>query len=319
MDKTKPKIREQILSSQLKAGRLDEVPDFPKVVLIDTVSYCNLRCKMCVHKNMTRKKGIMKWELLTKIIDEIAENNKNTRVWMVFFGDPFVIKNAKPSIFDMIRYAKDKGLTDVVLNSNGCLMDKDAAQKVIESGLDSIYFGVDAFNPETYSKLRVGGDYNKTINNILTLLGLKKNLSSDHPKVYIQFVEMEENMNEKEDFIKFWTQYDVTVKIRPKLSWAGNIEAPNLILGNEDRWPCHWLMQTMSIADDGKVVLCPVDLDAKVVVGDVTKETLKHVWQNQLKALRKLHIEDRYNELPPMCRDCRDWQSARADYYSMNS
>lgn len=309
----------KIYKTQLECGRLEESLNFPKIVLLDTVSYCNLRCSMCVHKSMSRKKGIMKWELLTKIIDEISENNKNVRVWMVFFGDPFVIKQTKPSIFDMVRYAKYKGLTDVVLNSNGCLMDKDAAMKLLECGLDAIYFGLDAISPETYAKLRVGGDYNKTVNNILTLLDLKEKLNSDHPKVFVQYVEMEENMDEKEDFIKFWTQFDVTIKIRPKLSWAGSIDAPNLILGNKERWPCHWLMQSMSIVDDGRVVLCPVDLNANVVVGDVNEETLKNIWQNQLKAYRKLHIEGRYDELPTMCRDCRDWQSARSDYYSMDS
>jgi radical SAM protein with 4Fe4S-binding SPASM domain len=319
MTKVKPKGKDEILESQIKAGRLEESGEFPKVVLIDTVSYCNLRCSMCVHKHMSRKKGRMKWELFIKIIDEIAENNKNTRVWMVFFGDPFVIKNTKPSIFDMIKYAKDKGLTDVVLNSNGCLMDEDAARKVIESGLNSIYFGVDAATPETYAKLRVGGDYHKTVNNILTLLKLKKELASDHPKVFVQYVEMDENAAEKDDFIKFWTGHGVTAKIRPKVSWGGSIDAPNLVLGNEDRWPCHWLMQTMSIADDGRVVLCPVDLDARVVVGNINEQSLKQIWQNQLKSMRNLHLEGRFNELPPMCRDCRDWQSARSDYHNMGN
>ncbi|HIJ60158.1 MAG TPA: radical SAM protein [Nitrospirae bacterium] len=318
MTKVTIRSKEEIIEAQKKAGRLDEIPEFPKVVLVDTVSYCNLRCSMCVHKNMTRKKGIMKWELLTKIIDEIAENNKDARVWMVFFGDPFVLKKAKPSIFDMLKYAKDKGLTDVVLNSNGCLMDEESAKKIIEVGLDSIYFGVDAATPETYAKLRVGGEYEETVKNILTLLRLKKEMSVEHPKIVVQFVEMDSNVDEKEDFIKFWTSHGITAKIRPKVSWAGNIDAPNQILGNEDRFPCHWLMQTMSIADDGRVVLCPVDLDARVVVGDINKETLKSVWQNQLKELRTLHLEHRYNELPPMCRDCKDWQSARSDYYQMN-
>lgn len=313
------KSKEEILESQSKTGRLEEMSEFPKVVLVDTVSYCNLRCSMCVHKHMTRKKGIMKWELLTKILDEIAENNKDCRIWMVFFGDPFILKKTKPSIFDMVKYAKDKGITDVVLNSNGCLMDEEAARRLIDSGLDSIYFGVDAATPETYAKLRVGGNYHETVNNILTLSRLKKELSVEHPKIVVQYVEMAENVAEKEDFIKFWTGHGLTAKIRPKVSWAGSIDAPNQILGNEDRWPCHWLMQTMSIADDGRVVLCPVDLDARVVVGDVNEHSLKHVWQNQMKVLRDMHKEGRYNELPPMCRDCKDWQSARSDYYSMDN
>ena len=171
-------MKEEILTQQLSQGRLTDSGEFPKVVLIDTVSFCNLKCSMCVHKDMTRKKGIMSWDLFTKIIDEIAKNNKDTRIWMVFFGDPFVIKNKKPSIFDMIKYAKNKGLTDVVLNSNGVLMDKKASQNLIESGIDAIYFGIDAFTAPVYEQLRVDDDYQKTVDNVVYLLNLRRSMKS---------------------------------------------------------------------------------------------------------------------------------------------
>ncbi len=310
--------KQNILKRQEEQGRLAEAGDFPKVVLIDTVSYCNLKCSMCVHPNMTRKKGAMSWELFTKIIDEIAAEDKNVRVWMVFFGEPFVLKNKTPSIFDMIKYAKDKGLTDVVVNSNANLMDEDASRKLIACGLNSIYIGVDAFKPESYAKIRVGGNYEQTVGNILRLLDLKKELGSATPEVFVQFVEMDLNKDEKDDFIKFWSSHNVNVKIRPKVSWAGMIDAPNLTLGNADRWPCHWAMQTMSITDTGKVVTCAVDLDAKHIAGDVAKDSLKSVWNGGLKKLRALHVSKEFEKLPPNCRDCRDWQSARADYYNSN-
>lgn len=304
-----------ILSTQIEQGRLKDSGDFPKVVLIDTVSYCNLACAMCVHPAMTRKKGVMSWNLFTKIIDEVASENKHARVWMVFFGEPFVIKNRNPSIFDMIRYAKDKGLTDVVTNSNANLMDEDAARKLIGSGLDAIYFGLDAFSPETYAQIRIKGDYAKVVKNIQYLLKLKEEMKSDKPEVFVQFVEMDNNINEKEPFISFWSEQGAKVKIRPKVSWAGLIEARNLVLGDADRWPCYWAMQTISITDTGKVVTCAVDLDARYIAGDITTENLKDVWNGTLKELRQLHIEKKFVELPEICRNCKDWQSARADYY----
>jgi len=311
--------KNSVYKKQKDEHRLDDSGLFPKVVLIDTVSYCNLKCSMCVHNKMTRKKGVIPWSLFTKIIDEISVEDRNVRVWMVFFGDPFIIKKTKPSIFDMIAYAKEKGLTDVVINSNGNLMDAEAARQVIESGLDAIYFGVDACSPETYAQLRVGGDYKKTVANIEYLLELKEKTGAAKPAVFIQFVEMEKNVNEKDKFVEFWISRKVTIKIRPMVSWAGSIEAPNLVLGNEGRWPCHWAMQTMSITDQGKVVTCAVDLDARFVAGDVNKNTIKEIWNGKLKELRNLHEAGRYEELPPNCRDCRDWQSARSDYYEVNS
>ena len=92
-------MKNEILTEQISSGRLEDAGDFPKVVLIDTISYCNLRCSMCVHSEMPRKKGIMSWNIFKKIIDEIAETDKNIRVWMVFFGEALILKRKKPTIF----------------------------------------------------------------------------------------------------------------------------------------------------------------------------------------------------------------------------
>lgn len=310
--------KKDVFESQVKQGRLRDSGDFPNVVLLDTVSYCNLKCSMCVHKDMKREKGIMGWALFTKLIDEVAVANKNTRVWLVFFGEALILKAKKPTIFDMIAYAKKKGLKDVVLNSNANLMDKESAEKLIRSGLDAIYIGLDAFKAETYSKVRVGGNYEQTVENVTNLIKLKKEIGSKTPEVYVQFVEMDINKGEKDYFIKFWKKQGANVKIRPKVSWAGMIDASNLTLGNEDRWPCYWAMRTMSITDTGKVVTCAVDLDAKFIAGDANEHSLKGIWNGKLKELRKLHIARRFDELPSNCRNCRDWQSARADYHQRN-
>lgn len=270
---------------------------------------------MCIHKQIRRKKQIMSWSMFAKIIDEIAEMDKNARVWMVFFGEALLLKRKKPSIFDMISYAKSKGLKDIVLNSNANLLDAETSRKLIKSGLDAIYIGIDAFMPETYLKIRIGGDYKKVVENTLNLLKLKKELKSSKPDVFVQFVEMDINKKEKDDFIYFWKKNGAKVKIRPKVSWAGSIDAPNLVLDNKDRWPCHWAMQTMSITNLGNVVTCAVDLDAKYIAGDIAKNSMKEIWNSSLKKLREFHVLGKFNKLPENCRNCRDWQSAKADYY----
>lgn len=112
--------------------RTAEANEFPSVVLLDTVSYCNLRCWMCFHKEMERQKGFMPWPLFRKCIDEIAVAHKDTRVWMVFFGEPFIRRRYKPTIFEMIRYAKARRLTDAVVNSNANLLDEATARHVID-------------------------------------------------------------------------------------------------------------------------------------------------------------------------------------------
>lgn len=299
---------------KMQLDRTTDAGTFPKVVLIDTISYCNLKCSMCGHKDMKRRRGRMDFNLYCKIIDEIAARDKNIRVWLVFFGEALLLK--KDVIFKMIKYAKQQGLTDVVLNSNGNLMDEEMSRVLIEAGLDAIYVGIDSTQSKVYAQIRVGGNFEQVVNNVKGLISLKKNLKSDKPEVYTQFVVMDENEDQVDEFVRFWTNEGAIAKIRPKVSWAGLVQASNLVIPKEERWPCYWAMQTMSITNEGKVVLCAVDVDARFVAGDINQQSLYEVWNGKLKEIRQMQANGQYNSLPFPCNGCMDWQSARADYYN---
>ena len=301
---------DQSVAISREGERTRDAGPFPKVILIDTTSFCNLRCSMCGHRLMTRKKGRMSMKLFRKIIDEIAEVDKTTRVWMVFFGEALLLRYR---LYWEILYAKRKGLKDVVLNSNGCLLDEETCMGLIESGLDAIYVGIDAFSPETYSLLRVGGDYSKVVDNVKALLELERRMGISKPQVFVQFVEMEENEKEKEDFMNYWTEQGATVKIRPKVTWAGTVEPWKA--KPVQRYPCYWAMRSFNICWDGRVVLCSVDYDAKFIAGDISRDSIQSVWLGSLKRIRELHASGAHDSLPSFCRDCTDWQMAKATFH----
>ena len=267
---------------------------------------------MCPHKDMIRKKGIMKWDLFKKIIDEIAEIDKNTRVYMVFFGEALILKKTKPSIFDMISYAKSVGLKNVVLNSNGVLLDKESSKKLIDAGLDAIYIGIDAFSEETYNKLRVGGDYNRVVQNVLDLIEVKKDKSATI-NIEAQFIEMEENIKERNDFIKYWISQGVNVKIRKKLSWTGLIESKTVNNIDVKRHPCYWMLNTMAITDKGEVTACPADPDTRFIAGNIKDQSIKEVWNGKLKELRDIHRKGKWDRLIYPCNQCKDWKISYKD------
>jgi len=219
----------------------------------------------------------------------------------------------KDKLYPMISYAKNRGLEDVVLNSNGNLLDEKTSLGLIKSGLDAIYVGIDAFSPEVYQKLRVGGNYEKVVKNVNTLIQLEKRLRVNKPKVFVQFVEMEENEEETDAFTKYWSDQGAIVKIRPKVSWAGTVQSWKV--KNLQRYPCYWLMRTLNICWDGRVALCSCDYDAKFVAGNVLNDSIKSIWLGPLKKMREFHVKGEYSSLPPFCRDCKDWQAARASFY----
>ena len=294
-----------------KVTRITESVGFPETVLIDNFSGCNLSCSCCDHKNIRKYRKVlrMKWGLYTKLIDEIALENPEARVWEIFFGDPFLCGDMPKRI----KYAKDKGLKNILLNTNGVLMTHDRAKAVIEAGLDEIHVGIDAFKPETYDEIRIGGDYQKVVENTLNYRDILRNIGKSSQKLYVQLVVMDNNEDEVEDFKKFWHSRGIGVKIRPKVSWGGIIDASNLSTNDEKRKPCYWLMRTINICADGLVALCSIDGHCLVNCGDTQKTSIKEVWNGQLAEYRAMHKEHRFSELPALCRDCRDWQSAYSE------
>jgi len=275
-----------------KINRIEEAVDFPQTVLIDNCNACNLRCSMCDHKNMGRYRRIerMSWHLYTRIIDEISVENPDARVWMIFFGEPCLCRD----MAKRIEYAKKRGLRDVVLNSNGVLMDESKIRAYIAAGLDAIYVGLDAAEESIYRRIRVGGDFNKAVENVLCYRDHLKTSGNGKQQIFVQFVVSETNEHEVEKFKAFWKAEGVHVKIRPKLSWAGLINADNLN-SNEDvvRRPCHWLMNTINICSDGSVALCSVDVHCRVRCGQLAANSIRDIWHGPLKEYRRLQKENR--------------------------
>lgn len=290
-------------------SRIPEEQDFPSVVLIDTISYCNLKCSMCPHKHMRRKPGIMSWELYKKIIDEIAVKNPEAQIWITFFGEGLILKDLP----EKIRYAKDRGLKHIDFNSNGNLLNPENSRQLIESGLNRLLVGIDAFDPETYAKNRVGGKIERVVQGVLEYHRLLKEIGRNDQSVCVQFVEMENNRAEMERFVDFWNSHGVSVKVRPMISWAGQVEAANLTSGVQ-RLPCYWAMNTINITDTGKVAMCSVDLECDVPMGDINTQTIEDVWKSALLKFREQHRKGEWDDLPEKCRNCLDWQSGYADY-----
>ncbi len=248
--------------------------------------------------------------LYRKIIDEIAREAPGTEVWMTYYGEALILRY---KLYYMIRYAKDKGLTNVVLNSNAMLLDREMAEMIIDSGLDRFIVSMDAFTKETYEKIRVGGKYEEVLQHCLQFIEILKERKTDKPKFEMQFSVMEENKHEVDAFNDFWRSKGAYVKNRPKASWAGRIEAPNLDPTRE-RIPCKWALNHGAILWDGSLTACAVDSEGLFVAGNVKDATIHEIWNAKHKKFRQVHLDKKWQELPAVCKGCLDWQTTERVY-----
>jgi len=291
---------------------------FPPQLVIETTSQCDQQCIHCSHKELQRPKKKMDRNLYNKIVEEVGREAPGTEIWPTFYGEALGMGE---EIWDRIDYAAAVGCTNLVLNSNGgLLMRQNHISRILKSPLKRFIISIDGFKKETYEKIRYLGKWEKTYGGVEELLRRKVASGNVYPLIICQFSLMEENEAEVEDFRQYWRERGAEVKVRPKLEWtaSGSIRSSRIDHETEFRIACPWGNNTMAIHQDGSVVACAVDWSGRVNVGNVADFSVKELWQRLGETLRKPHREHRWDALPEICKGCRDWQTAGAEYEKNN-
>ncbi len=274
---------------------------FPKKLAVEVTAHCNLSCSMCYHPTMKRPKGRMPFELWKRCADETAAVSPDTQCWFSFCGEPLLEPDLVLRIF---AYGKSVGLRSLNLNTNGMLLVPELADPLMDSGVDLVVFGIDAFSRETYEKVRCGGDRDTVYRNVEHFLAARRARRTG-PQVQVQFIEMDENTHELEAFSLHWLEHGATLKVRNKLSWGGKVDTP-LCFSSEDRIACPWAMTQLHVFWDGRVPRCPGDTEGDEGAGNAWDEPLAVLWQ-RLGAYRQHHMERHFDLLPARCQTCKDW------------
>jgi radical SAM protein with 4Fe4S-binding SPASM domain len=268
----------------------------PNNAMIEVTNACNLQCEMCNHKYMKRKIGFIEPKLYKKIIDELVELRvKNLGLYAG--GESFL----HPKIYEFIEYAKNKGIKYVYISTNGLGKFFDY-KKVVESRLDSMKFSIDANKKETYDKVRKGGDWDKLIDNIKKLKEYRYDKKSSL-KIYASFVVTEDNYKDLIDYKNGIGKLFDETDFEYVHNQGGQVKRYSKEKTKEYK-PCGMLWNRIIVTYTGKLTICCVDFDEKLVYGDVNKNSLKREWNNdKIKKYRKYHVNGEFYKMP-MCPEC---------------
>jgi radical SAM protein with 4Fe4S-binding SPASM domain len=298
---------------------------WPTHLQIEPTNRCNLRCALCpVTAGMDRPSGHMDFNLYKKFIDEIGDYVFLILLWD--WGEPFL----NPSIYEMISYAKQKGIK-VVSSTNGHLFAKiDQANKLIASGLDSIIFAVDGISQETYEPYRQGGDLKSVLQGIQMVVERKRALKSKTPLVNFRLIVMKHNEHEipklKElarslqvDALTLKTLNPVNRDFYAQDKSEDRIQ--NEFLPDDYRYrrfrydstgqnviriklnPCKQLWNNPVIHWNGTVCTCSYDPKEKHVLGDLNQESFKNIWDGAPYRDLRRQFRQGWKKLP-LCGDC---------------
>jgi len=273
------------------------VENIPIHLDIELTTRCNLRCKMCEHSFNPPKPMNMPLEMGKKIIDEFAKKGGSS-LKLVYLGEPLLY----PHLFEVITYAKKKGVIEVMIATNGNLLNKQNAIGIIKSGLDLVIFSVDSCHQEIYKQIRINGNLNKVIEGLNFLSQLKRFYGLDKPRIQIQAIPMDLNREEIEskEYHNFFQQYADTIRISPFCEDYTIIEP----IGETPDFFCEHPFRRMTIRADGQIqVCCGARTDDKII-GDINENTLEEVWLSEkFNEIRKL-MKERKSHLIDICKLC---------------
>ena len=305
-----------------------------RMIHIEPIAACNLRCEFCQVPGWERAKTTrpMTLSLFTAILDQFPGLR---RIKLQGMGEPLLNKE----LTACIRLAHSRQIQTVIV-SNGTLLSPDVSRQLFEAGLTDLTISFDGATQQTYEASRLNAHYDEVVANITAAAELKKRLSAVTKIRLSCLVSNQQVFSELPDWVKLAAKTGmdgVMIKKRLKLwnkdesSGQYSFQASYLddfpdyvtllerakqvaddagiafkIAHDSDyspSYPCRWPFDSLYVATEGKIVpCCVIAMPETWCMGDLTKESLAAIWNNQ--AYRRLRRQICFNQIPKTCKDC---------------
>jgi hypothetical protein len=201
---------------QIPPERDLQVGPLPSRLYVECTAACNISCNQacCAPETgitRTRQAGMLDFDLFTRVIDEAGPSLG--RVDFFNYGEAFLHKRA----VEMCEYIKTK-FPHIYLytSTNGLAFTEERARRLVHSGIDEVTFSIDGATPETYSKYRQRGDFNKAIANLTAAVDEKRRNGRDVPFINWRYILFNWNDSDEEMALARRLATDIGVD---RLSW----------------------------------------------------------------------------------------------------
>ena len=274
--------------------------DMPMHLDIEASSRCNLRCTFCdkLPNLKPGQLGNLELDLFKHIIDQFSDENRLWGLKLSYRGEPLINRDVP----DMVKYAKDHGVLDIYFNTNGMLLDEIMSRRLIEAGLDRISISIDGTTPEAYEGVRLGAKFDVLVNNLETLIRLKKEYNVSYPKIRIQTVKFP--TTDADAYREKWQRYADEIAM---VDYKDESIRNESLRGN---WACPQLWQRMTIEWDGTVLGCNNDDPRNINLGNAAERSIHECWHDEkLMEIRKLHMNGESHKVED-CNGC-PWRTAQ--------
>jgi MoaA/NifB/PqqE/SkfB family radical SAM enzyme len=172
----------------------------PVVFTISITNKCNLRCPMCSRTI----NGVENKHMDRELFVQASKYFNNKTINIVGNGEPFL----HPNLFEFIGICQSRKAKMHIV-TNATLLSKDLVKDLLKfPTVHELAISIDGTR-DTYNKIRIGGDFDTTINNL-------KELSQARihgPRLIVNFVSMQSNIQDLPELIEIVGNYVDAIRV----------------------------------------------------------------------------------------------------------
>lgn len=281
---------------RLKTAEREELysltPPFPKSnFLMEVSNACNHACIFCAHQKMRRKVGKIDQALAFDILQQ-AYDLGTREVGFYATGEPFLV----PELPEYIRKAKEIGYTYVYLTSNGSLATPERIRAVIDAGLDSIKFSINAPERGLYKFIHGRDDFDTVMEHLKYLNQYRVESGKDY-KIYVTGILTRYTENLKDKYFEVFNGMADQIVFKYVYNQGGYMpEIEKYLRCETDTAPrrkCNLPFDAISVTWEGYLSIENADYEDMLIVADLNKVSLKDGWYgDKMKDMRRRFLED---------------------------
>jgi hypothetical protein len=252
----------------------------PDHVQIQTVTGCNAACIFCPNARTRRLVPLgrsMNWDLFRFVVDQCLAL-KVRRYSLYLMNEPLLDRDLPERIAYITSRQKKTQYTKVT--THGGLLTESMAKGMLDSGLDKLKISIQSLNPKRYwTIMRL--PLNRMLKNVDRFLKLKEQGGYVKPKLEIVTVDSIYNHDEIFDIRQYWEQRGIPIYIESVENRANHQSIRNAAVGCKPLQAFNWcrrLMEQIYVLYDGLMVQCCADWDQRSIMGDLTRQSLAHIW-----------------------------------------
>lgn len=174
---------------------------YPRRIVLEMTSACNIRCKMCGRNAADFKATVFnpEWlEIFEPITDKIEE------VTLLGWGEPTL----HPQFAEFLKWGEEHGLRKFFC-TNGTRLH-ELMDDIFRYNVELLTVSLDGADAETNNRIRCGADFDLVTNNIRNLVNEKKRRGVEFPYLSIVMTMMESNYRQLPKYVRL--AYDLGIQ-----------------------------------------------------------------------------------------------------------